>query len=215
MPPTEVFPSIWTAHFHTIDSKVAMDEKIRRGPDGKAKDGPLLVVNTAPCQCKAAGDFYGEGVTILSIDLEDDPDEKKQFDQGKPTTSKCAQKDVELKKRCAGDALKDFERVSQAMEECINAQGECVVHCHASISRSAAFIVAHIMRTQRRTALDVIKEMKGKWDATWPCDLFVMQLIQYEKDLLGKPTTAAWLKPLVAGVGVGALLAMLWSRGAK
>jgi len=191
-------------------------DKLLNGINGIAPGQPVLVLNSAPCQCKADGDFFGDGVSILAIDLEDDPDERKKFDQGKAVTSACGDQAVEGKKRCAGDAKQHFHKVSAAIESCLDGNGKVMVHCHASISRSVVFIAAHVMRTQRRTALDVLREMKQKWDATWPCDRFVMQLVEYEKELAQAEANAgAWFTPMAVGLGIGALLATAWSRWSR
>merc|ERR1711879_265623 len=58
-----------------------------------------------------------------------------------------------------------------------------MVHCYASLSRSVAFILAYIMKTQRVTVVEAARQMKQKWSATWPNDTFVEQLLQYEKEL--------------------------------
>ena len=39
-----------------------------------------------------------------------------------------------------------------------------------SISRSAVFIIAHLMRTRGLSAVAATQLMKGVWGATWPCD---------------------------------------------
>jgi len=206
--PCEVFPGIYTAHFHEMDSRAKLFDAIQEDPAGGGP--PVLVVNSAPCQCDAKGDFFGAGVTVWPVDLEDDPDEKKQFDQGKSVTSKCANKDIELKMRCAGDAKKHFDEVSDQIEKTLGAGGKVMVHCHASISRSVAFIVAYIVRTHGRTAVDVMEEMKQQWDATWPCDRFVMQLIEYENELKARnERDAAFVHNVAVGMGVGLVVSMV------
>ena len=98
--PCVVFPGIYTAHFHEMDSREKLFDAIQehtlpRKPTADwtpEKEPYVLVVNSAPCQCVTTEDFYGPGVHVLSVDLEDDPDEKKQFDQGKAVTSNCASK---------------------------------------------------------------------------------------------------------------------------
>jgi hypothetical protein len=161
-PPVEVFPKIFTAHYHDVDSREKLMAVL--GPNC----GPVLVVNSAVCQCEARPGFFGEGVDVMLIEgLEDDPDERKQFDAGKATTSSCTKANVEPLKRCAGAAKKDFDRVSRAIADTL-ARGGCVLcHCHASISRSAAFIVAHLVKTGQSTTLEGLRAMKLKWGATW------------------------------------------------
>merc|ERR1712060_866686 len=165
--------------------------------------------------CEARTGFYGDDVCVMEIDLEDDPDEKKSFDAGKPNVqSKCADKSVPLKARFAGDALSHFTAVSKAMEETIASGGHTLVHCHASLSRSVAFILAHLMRTRGLTLLEAAAIMKPKWNAVWPCDRFTDQLIAYEKEL-AKPyqyssggLAAALTSAFVAGAGLAIVAVM-------
>ena len=107
----------------------------------------------------------------MEVVLEDDPDERKYFDQGKPTQSKCAEKDLPIELRFPGEAIKDFDAVSKAIDATIAKGGHALVHCHASLSRSVAFILAHLMRTRGLSLLGAAKLMKPKWDAVWPCDV--------------------------------------------
>ena len=63
-------------------------------------------------QCEARQGFWGDSVRVVTVDLEDDPDERKKFDAGQqPSQSRCGDASVPLHLRCAGDAAKDFERV--------------------------------------------------------------------------------------------------------
>ena len=98
---------MWTAHYHDIDSK----KKLAAATNG----APIqLVVNSALCQCEARTGFWGDDVRVLEIDLEDDPDERKYFDAGKPNVqSKCGDPSIPRKLRCAGNAKKDFSMVSR------------------------------------------------------------------------------------------------------
>jgi len=175
-PPVEVVPGVWTAHYHDIDTQ----EKLFAATKG----APIkMVVNSALSQCACRTGFYGPDVIVMEVDLEDDPNERKYFDQGKPSTSTVADKSVPLKLRCAGDAKKDFTPVSVAIEAVLASGGHVLIHCMASLSRSPAFVLSHIMRTRNLTLLEAAHVMKPKWDAVWPCDRFTFQLIEYEAEL--------------------------------
>ena len=63
------------------------------------------------------------------------------------------------------------------------AGGHALVHCHASLSRSVAFVLAYLMKTRSLTAAEAAALMKEKWTAVWPNDTFVLQLLKYEDDL--------------------------------
>lgn len=177
--PVEVVPCVWTANYHDIDSAA----KLKKATG----DAPIkLVVNSALCQCEARDGFYGPDIKVMEIVLEDDPDERKAFDAGKHSTSKCTVKNLALDKRCAGDAMKDFDACCEAVDAVVKSGGHVLIHCKASISRSAAFVLAYMMKKKKMSLLGAVKYMKGKWDATWPCDRFVLQLIEYET-YLAKP----------------------------
>ena len=129
--PVEIVPGVWTAHYHDIDSAA----KLRAA----TKNAPIrLVVNSALCQCDARDGFWGPDVRVMEVPLEDDPDERKAFDQGKATTSACGDPAVPLAKRCAGDVAPFFDAVTKAVEATRADGGHVLVHCHASLSRSVA-----------------------------------------------------------------------------
>lgn len=83
----------------------------------------------------------------------------------------------------AGDAKKDFELVNGVIDDAKSKGKAAMLHCHASLSRSAAFVLAYMMKTQNITLVEAIRQMREKWDATWPNDTFVRQLLEYEQDL--------------------------------
>eukprot|EP00277_Geminigera_cryophila_P011110 CAMPEP_0179441522 /NCGR_PEP_ID=MMETSP0799-20121207/25058_1 /TAXON_ID=46947 /ORGANISM="Geminigera cryophila, Strain CCMP2564" /LENGTH=251 /DNA_ID=CAMNT_0021225829 /DNA_START=17 /DNA_END=769 /DNA_ORIENTATION=- len=168
--PVQIIPGLWTAHYHDVDTQ----EKL-----AKTAPNVSLVVNTAPRQCEARTGTLGPGIQVMLVNLEDDPDERKLFDCGKPATYDAS---TSLFK-CAGDAKKDFEPVAAAIQKTLAGGGEVLVHCHASISRSAVFIIAYLMKHWKMSAVDATRAVKSKWSACWPCDRFTMQLLEYEKEL--------------------------------
>lgn len=200
--PVQILPGVWTAHYHDIDSI----EKLKTATD----NAPIrLVVNSALCQCEAREGFWGPDIKVMGVVLEDDPDPRKKFDQGKPTTSDCADKNVPIINRYPGEAIKYFESVSKEIDATLASGGHALVHCHASLSRSVAFLLAHLMRTQKMSLLEAAMHMKPKWDAVWPCDRFVDQLIAYEYKL-AKPysfSTSQILLICVWNMAIGAAAA--------
>ena len=139
--PIEIVPGLWTAHYHDIDSA----EKLKAATNG----APIkLVVNSALCQCDSRDGFYGPGVKVMEIVLEDDPDPRKYFDQGKQCTSNCTDKTVPLANRFPGEAIEDFDAVSKAVDATLANGDHALIHCHASLSRSVAFILAYLMRSR-------------------------------------------------------------------
>jgi len=174
--PVEVVPGLWTAHFHDIDSPL----KLR-----SAAAGVTCVVNTAGAQCHPVD--YGQEVRLVVVEgLRDDPDALKKVDGMEDGPAKVAARKALPKfsaEERAGDARKDFELVSNLIDETITKGGATVIHCHASLSRSVVFILAYLMRSKAITAIEAVHIMKPKWDAVWPNDSFVKQLIEYEAHL--------------------------------
>ena len=108
------------------------------------------------------------------------------LDAGKEVQSKCNLSDVAELHRCAGNAKKYFSSVSAKIHSIISEDGgDVLVHCHASISRSAVFILAYMLEYggYNKSLPSAVAHMKSKWDATWPCDRFVMDLIELEESL--------------------------------
>jgi hypothetical protein len=104
--PVEVIPGLWTAHYDEIDSLEKLQEATNFAP-------LAMVVNSAVCQCASRDGFYGPDIKVLEIDIEDDPDERKYFDQGKKAfQSRCREPGIASKYRCAGDMTIHFDPVS-------------------------------------------------------------------------------------------------------
>lgn len=178
--PVEVLPGVWTAHFHDIEDAAAL-EKATGGAPVKT------VINCATEKCSTKTGSYGPDVEVLRVEgLLDDPEARKKVDamaEGPEKEAAKAALPVFPAEECAGNAKQDFERVVAAMEAARSAGGASMVHCYASISRSVAFILAYMMRTQRMTVVEAAKQMKMQWDAVWPNDSFVEQLLEYEREL--------------------------------
>jgi protein-tyrosine phosphatase len=175
--PVEVVPGVWTAHFHDIEDIEALQ---------KVSTGVTTVINCAPDKCPTKQGSYGKGVDVVVIDLLDDPEDYKKIDampEGPEKAKKKANLPAFPKEQLAGDAKKDFDRVVDLMEKAKASGGASLVHCHASLSRSAAFILAYLMKTEKLSAVEAVKKMKGQWDAVWPNDTFVKQLVEYEKEI--------------------------------
>lgn len=176
--PVEVVPGVWTAHFHDIETSEALQG---------FSAGIRTVVNCATDKCPTKPGSYGESVDVVVVDgLLDDPEPRKKVD----AMPEGPEKEAALKAlpkfdacECAGDAKKDFVRVNDAIDAAKAAGGGAMIHCYASLSRSAAFVLAYMMKTQKITLVEAVRQMRKKWDATWPNDTFVEQLLEYEKEL--------------------------------
>lgn len=178
-PPVEVVPGVWTAHYHDIET---LDKLKAAAPP------TTLVVNAAKVdKCPTGPGSYGEGVDVLCIDgLLDDPDALKKahaMPQGPEKDAALAALPEFPPEECAGDAYKDFELVNEKISQTVAGGGAAMVHCYASLSRSVVFILAYLMKTKGISAAEAAALMKPKWDATWPNDSFVKQLLKYEDDL--------------------------------
>ena len=82
-----------------------------------------------------------------------------------------------------GDATTEFDRVNAAIDAARASGGAALVHCAASISRSAVFLLGYLIKSEGLTLAQATKFLKEKWGATWPNDSFVQQLIAYEKKI--------------------------------
>ncbi len=137
-----------------------------------------LVVNagiagstTAPT---SAG-FYGPDVEVLTIDLLDDP--------------------------TPGDAKQHFLPTNAQIKATLAAGKQVVVHCVASISRGPVFVIAYLMQYHHLAAYEAATLVKNVWDAVWPNDAFVRQLLAFEYELIAperaitgpKVRSASWL----------------------
>lgn len=194
-PPIEVLPGLWTAHYDDIDTH----EKLK----GVSKE-ITLVINSALSQCEARTGFYGENVRVYEVNIEDDPDERKDFDKGKePSQSKCRDPNVLRHKRCPGDILQFLDPVADEIHACLQSGSSVLVHCKASLSRSPALILGYLMKYHNLTLLEAGRLLKSKFDATWPCDRFSYDLVEYERRL-AKPYRLSKLD--LAGIVVGSSL---------
>eukprot|EP01036_Dinobryon_divergens_P024123 gene24124-32540_t len=70
-----------------------------------------------------------------------------------------------------------------AISKAISSGKSVLVHCYASISRAAVLIIAYIMESNRVSAENATAILKEKWDASWPNDTFVRNLLAFEKTL--------------------------------
>lgn len=182
--PVEIVPGLWTAHFHDV---LDLDALRRAAPP------VTCVVNAGTDKCPTAQGSYGNDVRVVLIEgLLDDPDPLKKIDAMPEGPKKAAartrynSRDVTLyssRDECAGDAKAHFAQVNEVIDLTRAAGGATLVHCHASLSRSVAFILAYLMRTQRLTSVEAARLMKAKWGATWPNDTFAEQLLEYEREL--------------------------------
>jgi len=206
-PPVEILPGLWTAHYDDIDTH----EKLQ----AVSKD-IRLVVNSALSQCPARTGFYGPNVVVMEVQLEDDPDERKYFDKGEEAIqSTCRDGSVPLHKRCAGDLFQWLDPVADAIHATLQ-KGEghhVLVHCKASLSRSPALVIGYLMKYHKMTLYQAGKFLKSKFDATWPCDRFSYDLVEYEQRL-AKPYRLSHMQ--VAGIAVassmfGAALTLFWT----
>jgi Dual specificity phosphatase, catalytic domain len=176
-PPVEVIPGLWTAHYDEIDSLEKLQEATNFAP-------LALVVNSAVCQCASRDGFYGPDIKVLEVDIEDDPDERKYFDQGKKAVqSRCRETGILSKHRCAGDFTVFFDPVSDEIHSVLQTGKSVLVHCKASLSRSPALILAYLMKYHNMSLMEAGRLLKSKWDATWPCDRFSYDLVIYEREL--------------------------------
>ena len=100
-----------------------------------------LVVNAAIAnnQCPTSTGFYGPEITVLALDILDDP--------------------------TASDATPYILESNAAIKKAAASGKSAIVHCYGSISRSAVLLIAYIMETKKISAEAATAILKAKWDA--------------------------------------------------
>lgn len=176
-PPAEIVWGLWTARVEDVDTRLKLLAAV-----------PLvsLVVNAGTDTCPTVD--YGDGIRTVTIDgLLGDPEPLKRIntmEEGPQKAAARAALPAFPPAQCAGDARKDFERVNGMIDGVLREGGDCLIHCRASLSRSVVFILAYLMKTRGCSAVEAVRMMRQKWDATWPNDTFAGQLIEYEAELI-------------------------------
>jgi hypothetical protein len=176
-PPAEIVWGLWTAQSHDIDTRAKLLALVPLA---------ILVVNAASDVCARVD--YGDGIRTVVIEgLLGDPvplNQVNSMQEGpEKEAARAALPEFSPEER-AGDARKDFDKVNELIDGVLGAGGDCLIHCQASLSRSVVFILAYMMRTHGCSAAEAVRMMKPKWDAVWPNDTFVNQLIAYEAELV-------------------------------
>lgn len=103
--------------------------------------------------------FQNEGVRYININLWDSP---------------------------TSDIKQHFDATSDFIENARIANGRVLVHCAAGISRSTSILLAYMMKKERidlRTAFLHVKKIRT---IVQPNPGFALQLIEYEREVLGK-----------------------------
>ncbi|XP_072040923.1 dual specificity protein phosphatase 19-like [Amphiura filiformis] len=77
-----------------------------------------------------------------------------------------------------------FDECFQFIETGLS-EGGILVHCNAGRSRSVTIVTAYLMKTERITLDVILKEMKEQRPGVQPNPGFMMQLKEYEKNVLG------------------------------
>ncbi len=111
--------------------------------------------------------LYGPDVEVLTIAVYDTP-----FPEHGQTHKE------------AGDIKQYFSLINKNIARIIGSGKAVVSHCKASLSRSVAVNLAYMMENHGMTLKQATVLHKSKWDATWPNDAFVYQLIEFERELV-------------------------------
>ena len=81
---------------------------------------------------------------------------------------------------------KHFDEVSEKVMA-LHAKGyEILIHCHQGISRSAAMLIAILMKKNNWGSRRAYTDVKNKRNIISPNPWFIMQLLQYEKKLVAE-----------------------------
>jgi predicted protein tyrosine phosphatase len=65
-----------------------------------------------------------------------------------------------------------------------------LVHCSAGVSRSGALVIAYLMRSQRRTLLDCLTQVRRRRLFVYPNKRFLLELIRFESTVFGDAHSA-------------------------
>ena len=74
-----------------------------------------------------------------------------------------------------------FEKANQFINKCKSIGGKCLVHCKLGISRSAAFVIAYLIKYTKLGVDEAFNYIKNKRITIKPNDGFMRQLYLYEK----------------------------------
>ncbi len=78
-----------------------------------------------------------------------------------------------------------FEKGNEFIDKCKLMGGTCLVHCKLGVSRSTAFVIAYLIKTENLSADDAFAFVKKKRSSIKPNDGFMKQLHIYEKIIRG------------------------------
>lgn len=81
-----------------------------------------------------------------------------------------------------------FETASNFLDEVKAAGTACLVHCKSGMSRSSAFVLAHMMKSMGMTLRSALIHTKERRPRASPNAGFMAQLVEYEIELRGKAT---------------------------
>ena len=87
-----------------------------------------------------------------------------------------------------GQQILDFDPIIQLIDESLK-NGAVLVNCAVGISRSPAFVIAYLMKTQHRSLLDAYRIVQRARPKIGPNGMFMEQLYQYEEMLARRPRT--------------------------
>ena len=90
---------------------------------------------------------------------------------------------VELSDNEESDIRKHFRECIQFLDEEIKAGRTVYVHCMAGVSRSASVMISYFMWKYNMTMVDAMAAVKEKRPCIRPNDGFLLQLIEFEKEL--------------------------------
>lgn len=76
-----------------------------------------------------------------------------------------------------------FQQSSELIDEVRDSGGSVFVHCNAGVSRSAAIVIAYLMKNQKLSYLLAVDLLKQTRPCVKPNDGFIRQLKLLEKDL--------------------------------
>jgi protein-tyrosine phosphatase len=76
-----------------------------------------------------------------------------------------------------------FDKIYKFIDEARSQNGKVLVHCHMGISRSPTVVVAYLMRSENKTALETLEKVQAIRPIADPRGNFVNQLFNFQSQL--------------------------------
>ncbi|CDW56498.1 dual specificity protein phosphatase [Trichuris trichiura] len=84
------------------------------------------------------------------------------------------------------DIKKYFEECNDFINQARRANGRCLVHCNAGISRSVSIVMAYLIKYEEMSVKSALYYVKAIRPVAQPNNGFLLQLLEYEEEVRGR-----------------------------